>query len=907
MVIQRLKRFEIGLFVALLFQGAVRLAPAQTPRDSTASFQAEAKRLFSRADTLALGSVSDKRAAVDLLRQAAGQYSKGGARREAVAMLRSIGRVFSAMGQLDSAMAYFRQALPMARAVGDLDGEADALGEIGRVFRRTGRPDSAMAYYRQALSIFRLVGDRADEGVVLNNIGTVFRNIGQPDSAMAYYHQALPIRRAVGDQIGEAVTLNNIGTIFSDLAQLDSALAYYRQALPIRRAVGDRNGEATTLGNIGDVFGDVGQQDSALAYQRQALPIRRAVGDRIGEAIALNRIGAAFRQPDSALAFYRQALAIRHAVGDRSGEAGTLNDIGLVFYGIGQSDSALSYYRRTMTLTTGDRAGDARTLHNIGNVFRRIGQGDSAQTYYRRALPILHATGDRGGEANTLLSVGGAYRDIGRLDSAIVYFDRSTALSSGISRHTGSDFNQLSYNETTTDTYARWTLTWLALASHGEAGKGSGPATDSVSAANGALAASERGRAQGLLDLMRDTAARVEPGADFPAEGARLAATLRRSNSAGLVYLSTGDTTITWLISSNGNVKVFRRAIARDTLAALIGAFRKGLVEETESDRLVPRGAMLEAGADRGFRKGSAGAWRRRAHQLSTILLPPEVLRALSKEKEVVIIPQGTLSLVPFAGLPVGDAGEPFGAKLAIRYAPSLATLGQAEERPGLGQGEGRDRTLMQALVVGNPTMPEVRVSDGTRNRLASLPGAEAESRGIATQLGTSALTGTQATETEVVRRLANAPVVHLATHGFAYSTEAKARSSFVALAPDSLNDGLLTVGNILDNSRLKIIADLVVLSACQTALGDLKQAEGTVGLQRAFLAKGARSVLVSLWNVSDAATRILMMGFYRHWLRDPDHPTKAEALRRSQEEVRNTPGFEHPRFWAAFQLVGAG
>jgi CHAT domain-containing protein len=64
--------------------------------------------------------------------------------------------------------------------------------------------------------------------------------------------------------------------------------------------------------------------------------------------------------------------------------------------------------------------------------------------------------------------------------------------------------------------------------------------------------------------------------------------------------------------------------------------------------------------------------------------------------------------------------------------------------------------------------------------------------------------------------------------------------------------------------------------------------------------------VLVSLWNVSDAATQKLMAGFYRHWLDDPDHPTKAEALRRAQEEVRRTPGFEHPRYWAAFQLVGA-
>jgi Tfp pilus assembly protein PilF len=641
------------------------------------------------------------------------------------------------------------------------------------------------------------------------------------------------------------------------------------------RAVGDRAGEQATLSNIGGVFQRIGQPDSALAYYRQALPITRAVGDRAGEALGLLHIGAVFGdigQPDSALAYFRQALPMVRAVGDRAGEAATLNNIGAVFGDIGQPDSALAYYHQDLMLTraVSDRAGEAATLNNIGAVFYRVG----------------------------------------RLDSAVVYFDRSAGLSAVISRRTGSDFNQLSFNETTTDSYTLWTLTWLARAPHrGGAGKATTPPVDSASAAYGALAASERGRARALLDLMRDTTANVEAGADFPAEGARLAATLRRSNSAGLIYLNTGDTLITWLFSSSGQVNVFRHAIAGDTLAALVGQFRGSMGLENGRARLVLRGAPLEPGADRGSGKNAAaagGGWRRRADELATILLPPEVLRRLEREKEVVIVPQGALALVPFAALPVGTAGEPFGSKLAIRYAPSLGTLGKAEERSGLGQGETRDRSLKQALVVGNPTMPEVAVSDGTRDRLASLPGAEAESRGIATQLGTVALTGGAATETEVVRRLANAPLVHLATHGFAYSTEAKARSSFVALAPDSVSDGLLTVGKILDNSLLKLTAELVVLSACQTALGDLKQAEGTVGLQRAFLAKGARSVLVSLWSVSDAATRKLMTGFYQHWLRDPDHPSKAEALRRAQEEVRKTQGFEHPRFWSAFQLVGA-
>jgi len=175
----------------------------------------------------------------------------------------------------------------------------------------------------------------------------------------------------------------------------------------------------------------------------------------------------------------------------------------------------------------------------------------------------------------------------------------------------------------------------------------------------------------------------------------------------------------------------------------------------------------------------------------------------------------------------------------------------------------------------------------------------------VAQALGVAPLTGGAATEPAVRARMGSARVIHLATHGFAYSADAKILESFVAFAPDSTSDGLLTVGEVIDQGP-RLTAELVVLSACQTGLGNLRQAEGTVGLQRAFLAKGARSVLVSLWSVSDRATELLMRRFYTHWLRDPDRPSKAEALRRAQSDVRKTPGFASPRFWAAFQLVGA-
>ena len=125
-----------------------------------------------------------------------------------------------------------------------------------------------------------------------------------------------------------------------------------------------------------------------------------------------------------------------------------------------------------------------------------------------------------------------------------------------------------------------------------------------------------------------------------------------------------------------------------------------------------------------------------------------------------------------------------------------------------------------------------------------------------------------------------------------------------------------MTVGELLDaaeSAHLTLMARLVVLSACETGVGAASATEGVLGLQRAFLALGAETLLVSLWKVDDGATRALMGAFYTHWLDDPDAPSAAESLRRAQNDLRtgHVPGWQpawaRPNAWAAFQVVGAG
>jgi tetratricopeptide (TPR) repeat protein len=859
-------------------------------------------------------SVGQRDSAIVYLREALVLHRAAGNRRASATSHNSIGTAYYRSGQTDSALRHFHAALPLYRAIGDSASEAATLGNIAVTFSLSGYPDSALTFYRAALLIHHALKDRA-EAATLAQIGDIFHHTGHRDSALVYYRSALLPQRAVGDRHGQALTLSSIGGVYDATGRPDSALTYFRAALALSQSVGDRAVESTILQHMGLVYANLFESDSALAYYRAALRLSRITGQRAGEAITLGNIGAIYLdagQRDSALTYFRAALVLDRATGNRSAAAATLNNIGLVQQHAGQSDSALSAYRSALEVAraSGNRSGEASTLNNIGLLHHDLGRVDSALAAYRAALPLEHAIGDRSGEATTLNNVAMLYLDVGKPDSALAVVDSAVVLFAKIRMHAGSDFSAVAFAEARSRVTADlWVRSWLAT--------GTGQ-----KAVTSALAAAERGRAQGLRDLLARLAGPNEkdalwasdtlPGADLVAEAEMTLAPLRKARTAVLYYSVARDTLATWLLGPTGDLRLIHHAaINSDSLAALVAVLRAGLGADAartrmargaavEQERVVPNAARTARGVEDGASAESSARLRAATTALGT-LLPPDLSRVVPAGSDLVIVPHGALGLVPFGALTAAGDTLPLGMRYALRYAPSLRALAAAESRAAAWTTPGRP------LVVGNPAMPTVSAIDGRRVQLKDLPSARSEGDAVAKRFRVTALTNGAATETAVRTALPSAPLVHLATHGLAYGTEAKVRDSYVALAPDAKNDGLLTIGELLDDVP-SLAADLVVLSACQTGLGDLKQAEGTVGFQRALLAKGARSVLVSLWSVDDRATALLMRRFYAHWLGPDGRPmrSKGEALRQAQADVRLTPGFESPRYWAAFQLVGA-
>ena len=226
-----------------------------------------------------------------------------------------------------------------------------------------------------------------------------------------------------------------------------------------------------------------------------------------------------------------------------------------------------------------------------------------------------------------------------------------------------------------------------------------------------------------------------------------------------------------------------------------------------------------------------------------------------------------------------------------IRVIPSLTSLKLITDCPA----DYHRKT--GALLVGDPWVQEV--VDYKGETLQQLPCAREEVEMIGRILKTAPMTGSEATKDEVLSRLSSVALIHIAAHGLMEAGE-------IALAPNPTRtsprpkeeDFLLTMADVL---KVKPRARLVVLSCCHSGRGEIK-AEGVIGIARAFLGAGARSVLVSLWAIDDAATLEFMKSFYQDLAKGR---SASEALNRAMKFMRDSEEFSEVRYWAPFVLVG--
>jgi CHAT domain-containing protein len=866
-------------------------------------------------------------------------------------------------GRNEEAVALASEALALAQKAGDRIREADADNLLGLIRFQLGNSREAEPYYNSALVIDREENDRVRIAQTLNNLGVLARAQGEDREALRYLAEALPIRKQVSPADSYANSLFNIGVVHNEIGDLRKALDEYNQALAIFRSSRNARGQGFALRELGNWYLATGDDSKAQEFFREAAAQWRSISDRRGEVLALNSLGdIAARHNDlaQAAALHAQALGIARAAGYQREEADTLGYLAGVAFRSGSAQASLEDASRELEIARniGDKPSEAAALQNQGRAWRKLGHASQALGAFRGALSLEEQSGTRIRQAETLFELANLERDIS-LPEAERLILRAVELTESIGSTVEGRESHMLYAASRRRIYD------LAIdieMRQSEAGR--------------ALELSERARARGLVDILREARLDIREGA-APAVLARereLRELLNVKHDRFLVMLGaphsaaretaaraeldglldeyekveteirtksphfatlTQTTSVTvdelqlrmldastaliefWLGEQRSYVWIVTRAACRGF--ALPPRSEIEARARSAYDALNARNQRDKESPDQRQRRLSAAdaTFERDASSLSRILFAP--LGADLSAKTLWIASDGALDYLPLGALP-----EP-GMKLPLIAAHEIARISSATVlavvRDELADRAPARKTVSifadpvfraddERVVANRPATSTSPARDAEETDIGSLPRlvfSREEAASIAALAPPAAVHESldfAASRIEVNKPdLANYRIVHFATHTLLNSRHPEL-SGIVLSTVDRRGqhqDGFLRMHDIFN---LKLNADLVVLSACRTALGQEIRSEGLIGLTRGFMYAGSPQVIASLWSVDDRATAEFMTRFYEALLKR--RLTVEGALRAAQLAMQKEPRWAQPYYWAAFTVQGA-
>ena len=856
----------------------------------------------------------------------------------------NLGNVFLSLGEYVKAKEYHEKALAISMEIGDRAGEGTRYGNLGHVFLPLGEYAKAKEYFEKALAIKMEIGDRAGEGTWYGNLGVLFYHLGEYVKAKEYHEKALAINMEIGDRAGEGTRYGNLGAVFFCLGEYVKAKEYHEKALAINMEIGDRAGEGTTYGNLGTVFNSLAEYVKAKEYYEKALAIGMEIGDRVGEGTRYGNLGNVFcslGEYVKAKEYYEKALAISMEIGDRARQAKNYGCLASVFLALGEYRKSKLYCDNALAISmkSGDKQTEAKCYQREGDFHEVLGDKDKAQACFEKAIAIAVEIGDREREASSYFRLGRVFQSRGDHDVAEAYLEKALLISENIGNA-----------ELEFDCYCSLTLTKLSRNNVQEAFSllfrsieksekmrgflrdseqlkisfadrhviaykllsklfsGTGNPKDAVNVA-------EMGRARALADLMATQYSVENRVSADPQSWTVVENVMKKESNSTCLYISySGQTVFLWILKTSGVIQFRKLDVDKKTLHTRLTKVAEDLDEffaimaesfqdfglfpdEVFEDRSLndnstetsPESCQEERPAT--LRQGKPGNMNDPEPSLTLfyeLLVSP--VSDLLDGPEIIIVPDRNLYRVPFAAL-LSESGKYLSERFRIRVVPSLTTLKLIQDSPA------DYHCQTDALVVGDPDVGVVIYRDEVNKKFVPLPGARKEAEKIARRLGVWPLLGKDATKKAVLEKLNSVSLIHIAAHGNAERGE-------IALAPSGLtteipkeDDYLLKMSDI---SKVKVRAKLVVLSCCHSGHGQIR-AEGVVGIARAFLGAGARSVLVALWALEDKATKKLMSRFYENLVRGE---SASVSLHAAMKWMRNH-GFINVSRWAPFMLIG--
>ena len=768
--------------------------------------------------------------------------------------------------------------------------------------------------------------DKALDVITYSQIGFHLLASGEKEKAIPVFNQSLAVCRESGDREGEESVGVILAMVYQSLSwechlaqDYHHAEQHFKRRVVIMKETGLAAAQQERIGephfNLYQVCRNFARAEK---YYSEDLAVCKKMGDRPGEGLAYRNLGdtcyltgldevQCAKHMEKAMSYYRRYLHISVELGDKGKEGDAYFSIGRIHQYLLDREKIKHYYNECLTICKeiGDREGEKHALRKLRSTLFIRGDLKQVMQLNNQLLFISKKSYDHFHEAEALIYQGHCLAECRFFSDAVLSYQSAVEKANSIRDwNVLEDWMKISIRQFFRIAYAALSATLLKLDKTKEA-----------------LLTAEKGRAQALADLLETQygfEARHHGQDSAENSQQETASELFTCAPANTIFLVVFQNVISvWLLQDGKQVHFSqsnlaqhyskgRNSFLRSFLAETyeeVGVKRRVRCEDRSLDVLRNKDGLtvqrqtdlslfsfdeILRNGDEHAPRTSPPVHRKLLSVLYDVIVAPVIPHL--RGNELVIVPDGEFFLVPFGALQ--DTESRFLCEsYSIRVIPSLTCLKMIMDAP-------TDHHCKRgALVVGDPWVQEVQIYDGRTP--CQLPGARREAEKIATIVKTSPLIGSDATKEAVLSKLHNVALIHLAAHGDSKTGE-------ILLAPNLLTeskipskkDYMLTMPDVLS---VGLRAKLVVLSCCHSGQGEVYD-EGVVGIARAFLGAGARSVLVALWALDDDVALVFMQVFYQHLTQGKK---ASQALSAATNYMRESKDYRATRHWAPFVLIG--
>lgn len=851
-----------------------------------------------------------------------------------------MGRVFTSQAQFEKAVGQYKEALSLQREHPELEDLESTLNFLGKTYSDWGKYQESLAYFKDGLEAAEEAGDKAGIASSYNNIGSVYHHLGDYNKALPYYEKALAIDREIHHLKDIAIVLNNMASIFDVWGEYDRAVEYFQEALSITEAQGWEADTATILNNIGLIYMSWAKYRTAEEYFNRALDLAEKIGNPDTISLYTGNLGLLAIKEEAyqqALPYLEEALEIEKKIGNRSKMAITFNNMGVVYHSLNEFEKAVEYYDKARAIAEelGEESLQISYRNNIAQLYQEQGKFQEAIDIYLKIIPLAEAANEGEGLTTMYTNLGATYYEAGQYEKAAPYFRRSVDMLEKL-RLTAPGAIRRDYLDKQIHNYQWLTTTYYKI--------------DLLPEAFGII---EQSSAKYLLEQLGESTVSWEPQ--------DLSTHMDGMGKNEVVITFTNSRWPGPLRFVLNREYIHGAELPKKSLVATIYQdYERDIMRKTELGEgelpIAPEGLEKSTAHSIILEKKFEAVLSYYRYLLSKPILlrrEAEAVEAIGKNlylylfgetedmlkgvKKITIIPDGMLALIPMETL-ITPAGKYLAELYDISYVQSLSVLKAIQKRsypkerkPLLAFGgavynpisyeedmastEEQYKKLAGKIEMISSQGGSLRSAYGSLGygEITNLPGSLAEVRAIKKIIPEADLyvgeTVSETTVKELSRsgKLKGYEVLHFAVHGVVVP-EVPELSAIILSQEEEYGDETDTSGedgflSVKEITALSLQADFVNLSACETGLGKIYGGEGVVGLTQSFLVAGAKGLSVSLWKVSDDATRDFMTGMYS--LVAEKGMTFAEAIAEMKRVFIGDPRRRRPFFWAPFVFYG--